>query len=354
MTPEPDDLNQSSFPHWPGDWPGRRFVDLDCLGDPGAWLEMELPSVEEVLSGGPQEDQAMAEYLADAYISMGQELAFPLPTDFDASPQEMREDALADFVGFIREWRERAEDAGTFKPKARCQKASFSTWNLLPTLGFAPDPSVHSDEMPGLSFDFGDVKVAAGRVMNLRLKEVVLFTGVLKGGRTVAEIRFEMPLYVESCDQGLAWIVWGLDQAADGHVFKPTIAVPWLEQGRQRRNTLPWERERVGYATCPHCSVEREWARVALKTLATQLAQVEDDTPVDFHFNGEVLTIRCEGHVTALPAQGDPWPQAYSIWAVSLRNLPKRLTQAQIEVSIWDSALAIGKRRFGRVIALER
>jgi hypothetical protein len=64
-------------------------------------------------------------------------------------------------------------------------KASVSTWDLLPSLGFVPDPRVMSDVMPGLSCDFGNVKGSASCVMNLRFKEVVLVTGVLKTERTI-------------------------------------------------------------------------------------------------------------------------------------------------------------------------
>ena len=108
MNAEPDAPEEPDFPHWPGDWPGRRFVDLDCLGDPGAWLDLELPSVEEVMSADPKEDESLAEPLADAYIRTGEDLGFPLPTDFGLTRDKMREQAIADFIGFIREWRKRA------------------------------------------------------------------------------------------------------------------------------------------------------------------------------------------------------------------------------------------------------
>jgi hypothetical protein len=111
-----EQMKTSKFPHWPGDWPGRQFVNLDCVGDPGDWLSLELPSEEEVLTQNPEQDESTAEPLADAYIQKGQELGFPLPTDHGVPQEKMREVAIADFVGFIREWRRRAEAAGCFKP----------------------------------------------------------------------------------------------------------------------------------------------------------------------------------------------------------------------------------------------
>src|SRR2546425_162026 len=83
------------------DWPGRRFVDLDCVGDPGWWIEDQIPSAEEVLLGDPVEDEAIAEVFADAYVTRGREMRFPLPTDFGMSEADMRELAAADFLGFI-------------------------------------------------------------------------------------------------------------------------------------------------------------------------------------------------------------------------------------------------------------
>jgi len=93
--------------HWPGDWPGRQFIDLDCVGDPGWWIYDQIPSDEEVLMDDPSRDEETAEVLADAYIMSGRELHFPLPTDFGTSEEEMRKAAISDFLGFIREWRRR-------------------------------------------------------------------------------------------------------------------------------------------------------------------------------------------------------------------------------------------------------
>jgi hypothetical protein len=73
------------------------------------WLEQQLPDVEEVLLADPQEDASTAETLADAYITAAEEMGFPLPSDLEGAPEETREMAVADFVGFIREWRRRSQ-----------------------------------------------------------------------------------------------------------------------------------------------------------------------------------------------------------------------------------------------------
>ena len=111
LVPEDDDSQWVVISHWPGDWPGRRFVNLDCVGDPGDWLDLQMPSAAEVVLGAPAGDEEMAEIFADAYLRAGEELGFPVPTDRGVSQDATRRAAIADFIGFIREWRRREHAA---------------------------------------------------------------------------------------------------------------------------------------------------------------------------------------------------------------------------------------------------
>ena len=97
--------NPSSIPHWPGHWPGRTVVDLDNLGDPGFWIEQQIPDIAEALFGDPGEDDDLADQLADDYMVAASDLQFPLPSDFEGTATETHEMVKADFVAFIREWR---------------------------------------------------------------------------------------------------------------------------------------------------------------------------------------------------------------------------------------------------------
>lgn len=94
------------------------------------------------------------------------------------------------------------------------------TMDLLRCLGFEPDPTVISDGIPGLSFNFGNLKLKASSCLNLRAAEIVLFGGVLSTSRTLAEVHFEMPRQARSLKQCAAWIVCNLDKHAHGG-FKP-------------------------------------------------------------------------------------------------------------------------------------
>ncbi|MFH1821851.1 MAG: hypothetical protein ABH852_05385 [Methanobacteriota archaeon] len=132
-----------------------------------------------------------------------------------------------------------------------------ATWDMLREFGFWPDDEVFSDVMPGLSFDFGNFRLSASCVRNMRFAEVVLFTGVLATPRTIAQVQFEMPRQVKSFKQCAAWIVWHLDKVAGGNGFVPAHPVGWLAEGRKYRSLLPWIVDMAEYEARPHCIVER-------------------------------------------------------------------------------------------------
>jgi hypothetical protein len=139
------------------------------------------------------------------------------------------------------------------------------------------------------------------------------------------EVECEMAPEVESAEQRKAWVAWCLDDNASRRRFEPVVAPAWLAEGRQHLDLLPWKRRMAAYYARPHCFVQRDWARVALKALGEQLKTVDDEALVTFGFAGNVLTISCAGKVSPMPAEGSPWTQPYSIRAGVLRSLPKRL-----------------------------
>src|SRR5687768_16801455 len=106
---------------------------------------------------------------------------------------------------------------------------SIETCDALIDLGFQPnDPG----DWPGLSYNFGNFKLNASSVLNMRFAEIVLFTGVLSTARTLAEVEFEMPRRVESVEQCAAWIIWHLDSVSEARIFVPKRSVDWVSEGR--------------------------------------------------------------------------------------------------------------------------
>lgn len=113
------------------------------------------------------------------------------------------------------------------------------------------------------------------------------------------------------------------------------------------------ERERAIYDARPHCHVQRDWVRLALKKLHQYLADVGPDATVTVSFDGTVLTIRCENMVLAMSAIGSAWTQKYGIKAGALEPLPKRLMRDPVDVSVWKSDLVIGNERYAGLVAVE-
>jgi len=101
-------LDHPDIPHWPASWPGNTIVDLDNLEDPGFWIAEQIPNPSELLFGDSESDEEVAHDLSYAYIKAASELTFPLPSDFDATEEETFHMVTNDFIGFIREWRRRA------------------------------------------------------------------------------------------------------------------------------------------------------------------------------------------------------------------------------------------------------
>jgi hypothetical protein len=226
-------------------------------------------------------------------------------------------------------------------------EAIILTMDLLRSLGFQPGSQSHiSDEYPGLSFDFGNLTLRASSCLNLRCVEIVLFTGVLSTPLSLADVQFEMPRRLKSIKQCAALIVWSLDQHADQRVFKPSRHVGWIEEGRENRRLLPWVMSMAEYNARPQCVVQRDWLRLALKTLGEYLASLSDNAGIVFSFDGSVLSIRVDKKVIALPGEGSPWTVRFRVEARTLRHLPKRLMHERTGVSIWESRITLGNYRY--------
>ena len=198
----------------------------------------------------------------------------------------------------------------------------------------------------GLSYDFGHLKLSASWVMSLRFVNIVYLTGVLRTESLLAEVEFEMPLQVESLGQCAAWVTWHLDQAAHIGVFQPERETAWLLKGRKYIEKLPWVAEAAAFNARPKCLVERDWLRMALKTLAGNLATMNDEALVHFGFDGSVLKIECDNKVVALSAEGTAWQNRFSIPAGKLRILPRRIMRELAEIYVWEDQLYIARYCF--------
>ena len=121
--------------------------------------------------------------------------------------------------------------------------STVSTDYVLRALGFQEDPDVLSDRSVGLSFDFGTFRLEASQGLNRWFRPVIILGGVMATSRTNTLVHFEMPIQVESFEQGIAFVTHALDSHAGGS-FQPSSPVGWLDDGRRFSHLLPWKRAR--------------------------------------------------------------------------------------------------------------
>ena len=166
-------------------------------------------------------------------------------------------------------------------------------------------------------------------------------------------IEHQLPLEIESVDQGKAFIAWCLDN----HIGKPyelKISPGWLAEGRKHFHLLPWKRSQAEYEARPRCYIRRDWARIALKELAKYLALVLPDERTLLSFDGDVLRVLVGNERMVVQARGEAWPENYSIPAGALTPLPRRLTSDPIELSIVKPRLRIDRCHYSEVRAEQR
>lgn len=218
---------------------------------------------------------------------------------------------------------------------------TVSTWEILKDLGFSDRPNPLSEGGVGLVLRMGAIEVAANLYANEYLQPVVHLSGVIATLRSLARIEYDLPRTMESKDQVKAWVAYALQNSLEG--LPGTVDRPeWFDEGLHLQSLLPWVRGQARYLAQPRCYVERDWARVALKRLASHLESSASAAPMTFGFDGEVLKIVARELRIAVPAAGTPWPDLVSINPSKLRPLPRRLMRNLIEFYVRETDLIIG------------
>lgn len=165
-------------------------------------------------------------------------------------------------------------------------QSAMKTVDVLEELGFEPDFGGWPDTWV---FDFGSFKLKASKGMNHYFVENFYIRGNYRTSRSLGSIDFEMPLDVDSFEQGVAWISYGI-----GNVDSLADHVPWVSQGREWEDFLPWKLRQKAYEARPHCYVDLEWfrpVRKQLREIAEMAALADSNEPIQVKFDGEILRL---------------------------------------------------------------
>ncbi len=198
----------------------------------------------------------------------------------------------------------------------------IKTKDLLVTIGFTDvdDKSLISNNKPSLEFDFGNFKLQARELMNKRLANIIQLSGLNTTERTIHEIKIELPLVVESIEEGLAMISYGL-----GNPFDATNVPDWYYLGLKHKHLLPWIKEMEAFKSRQEVTIEYDYYRIIIRSLLKNAKESDANDLTIISFNGEMLTINCSGNKIFAPALGEAWSENAVLKTQNLSALPKRL-----------------------------
>jgi hypothetical protein len=223
-----------------------------------------------------------------------------------------------------------------------------AVFDALPALGFVTDPT-----WPGaLVLKVGHLELQALKSMNRFFHPNVQIGGIASTQRTLRNIEFEMPRKVESVDQIVAWITFGI-----GVDFKPSEPIPWFEAGKALQHLLPWRQalrrmqadadaHRVLRAARPHCQIGRDWMRLLNKNLRLAAETCPENAEFAVSCNGQILKIYfCDVMHCAPVVRGTPWTNTYLGRVRDFRELPRRLMTDPVDVGVWNGNLEVERSR---------
>ena len=187
-------------------------------------------------------------------------------------------------------------------------------------------------------FDFVNGKLKATRVF--KLVEIYLFHGFCRTERKFNQFDFELPLKVESLEQGLALIAYHLRDAEFNYTPE------WLTNGLELFDHLPWKKGLKEYQETPKARVEHAWFRLIVKKLLEQARTAGEGDYSVFSFDGQILKIKCNDRDFVCQADGKAWFYKAVLKTEALNFLPKRIQNKDVYIFIWDGKLHIGNRLF--------
>lgn len=213
--------------------------------------------------------------------------------------------------------------------------SKVSLYNVLKEIGFREI----SDSK--FEYDFGNFKLNTCEGVNKHLADIFYFSGINRTPQTITLIEFDLPIRVDSVEQGVAFLSYYL-----GKDFEARKVPAWYHQGKLWKYLLPWEKERTAYNQKPSATIEHEYFRLMIRKMRklALLANMEDITT--FSFDGEILKIVCADQRIVAPATGNPWEETITVRTKSLSNLPERVKTRDGEMFLWQECLQIASNTF--------
>ena len=200
------------------------------------------------------------------------------------------------------------------------------------------------------AYRFPNLELEAIHVMNLYARYVVLLSGFLNTGRTMATIEDQIPTDLESALEAAAWVSYALRS----HKSDLGPLPDWFVEGERhwdlvapaREERAARERQRA-YEASPKCYVDRDYARPLRHNLREQISWLREDAEMIFSFDGRVLSVDFFDHVHEVVASGDRWPSSYRVLVSPMTEFPARFTSSSVVVSVFEGYVRLDGHRLG-------
>jgi len=191
----------------------------------------------------------------------------------------------------------------------------------------------------GLQYDFGNCKLTASNIWSLK-GNCYSFYVYYRSERKMGGIEFDLPLKVESYQQGVALLAYHLISA-------DLLTIPeWLNNGKEWLDLLPWRRDLKAYEENPKAIIEHEWFRLLVKKIRTEVKDSSDDNVTIFSFDGTILKVECNDKIFVCSGTGKAWKENAIIKTKALDFLSKRIEKKNVFIYKWEGLLHIGNRGF--------
>lgn len=221
-----------------------------------------------------------------------------------------------------------------------------SVMDVLRDCGWVPDADRPWSEEPALKYNFGNFELSASVLTNRYFHQIVSFDGYYRDQRSMLQISFGVPVRIESREQVLAWIVYGMR-----HVVRLATTPAWIEEGRCLKHLLPWEKHMAAYRSRPQATIDRMWMKPLGKVLREAAESAAEEESCRIHFDGTTVRFELPGQIYVVQGGGAaPWAEAAIVALRDLAGLPQRWMRAEIGVSLWEERLTIGNRVFAATL----
>ncbi len=197
--------------------------------------------------------------------------------------------------------------------------------------------------LEGVGYRFVHLDLDAVHVMNLYARYVVLLSGILNTGRTVAIIEDQIPPDLGSASEAAAWVSYALKS----HRSELEPLPDWFVEGERYWDLIPFVAEQRACQARPKCFIDRNYARPLRRNLLEEISRLAGETEMTFSFDGRVLSIDLCGRVHEVIASGDSWPSSYQVIVSPETTLPARFTSSMVEVSVFDDYVRLDRLRLG-------